>query len=92
MLKQAFGQEKELQEEIVPLSNIFSNRLDEFVNSSNENDVISYHLNRNAMSSQLPAIGRGKIAGQSELKDGIEDTNNNTSDVSFFFSGISIYN
>ena len=41
MLKQAFGLDKELQEEIMILSNIFSNRLDDLVNSSDEEDIIN---------------------------------------------------
>lgn len=40
MLKQAFGQKKELQEEFVPLFNMFSNKFDNFVNTSNKKDTI----------------------------------------------------
>lgn len=41
MLKQAFEQGKELRVEVMPLSNMFSNGLDDFANSSNKENVIS---------------------------------------------------
>ena len=50
MLKSAFGQDKNLQEEVVPLSNIFSNRFDELDNISDEEDIISRRYIRNATS------------------------------------------
>ena len=50
VLKQAFEQGKELQEEVVPLSNIFSDRLDKFVDSSDNKDLISRWQRRNTTS------------------------------------------
>lgn len=42
-LKQAFGQGKELQEKVVPLSNIFSTRLDNLINNSDNKNIINPH-------------------------------------------------
>lgn len=50
MLKQVFGQNKEVQEEIMLLFNIFSNRLNDFIDSSNKEDIISRRPGRNAIS------------------------------------------
>ena len=41
VLKQVFGRVEDLQKEVVPLSNVFSNRLDDLVNTSDEEDVIN---------------------------------------------------
>ena len=49
VLKQAFWQGKDLQEEIVLLFNVFSNRFNDFVDTSNEENVISRYQTRNAM-------------------------------------------
>ncbi len=88
MLKQAFRQGEELQEEVVPLSNTFSNRLDDLVDSSDEEDVINCRRNRNAMSPQLPAIGRDRVVGDSEPEERMEGAKGDTSDVSFLYRGI----
>ncbi len=88
MLKQAFGRGEELQEEVMPLSNTFSNRLDELVNSSDEEDIISRRQNRNATSPQLPAIRRDRVAGHSEPEERMEGAKGDTSDVSFLYLGI----
>ena len=50
MLKQAFGQGKKLQEKVVLLSNSFSNRLDDLVDTSDKEDVISRRRTRNVTS------------------------------------------
>ena len=99
MLKQAFGRGEELQEEVVPLSNIFSNRLDDLVDSSDDKDVISRRRRKNATSPRLPAIGRNGVAGHSGIEEGavgknrvasysgiepgIEGANGDSSDVRF---------
>ena len=70
MLKQAFGRGEELQEEVVPLSNIFSDRLDDLVDSSNNKDVISRRQKRNATSPRLPATGKNGVAGHSGIEEG----------------------
>ncbi len=62
MLKQAFGRGEELQEEVVPLSNVFSNKLDDLVDSSDEEDAIRCRRTRNTTSSRLPVTGRNRIA------------------------------
>ena len=75
MLKQAFGRGEELQEEVVPLSNIFSNRLDDLVDSSDDEDVISRRRRRNATSPRLPATGRNGVAGHSGMEEGAAGRN-----------------
>ncbi len=85
MLKQVFGQGGELQEEVMPLSNTFSNRLDNFVDSSDEEDFISRHQNRNATSPQLSATGRDRVAGHSGPEERIKGAKGDTFDISFLF-------
>ena len=100
MLKQAFRQDKELQEEVVLLFNIFSNRLDELIDSSNNKDVISCRQKRNVTIPQLPATEKNRVAGHSgmeegtagwnkvashsEMERGIKGVNSDLSDVRFF--------
>ena len=69
MLKQAFRQGKELQKEVVLLSNMFSNRFDNLVNNSDKEDVINHCQNRNVINSQLPAIGKNKVVGHSKPEE-----------------------
>lgn len=67
----------------MPLSNLFSNRLDDFVDSSDEKDIISRRPDRNATSLRLPATQENRVAGDSELDEGMEGSNGDTLDVSF---------
>ena len=99
MLKQGFGRGKELQQEVVPLSNIFSNRFDDLVDSSDNKDVISRRQKKNATSPQLPAIGkngvvghsgiekeaagRNRVAGYAGIEPGMNGANGDSSDVRF---------
>ncbi len=76
----------------MPLSNTFSNRLDDLVDSSDEEDVISRRRNRNATSPQLPSTGRDRVAGHSEPEERMEGTKGDTSDVSFLYRRIIKYN
>ncbi len=80
-----FGQGEELQEEVMLLSNTFSNRLDDLVDSSNEEDIISRRRNRNVTSPQLPATRRDRVAGHSEPEERMEGAKGDTSDVSFLY-------
>lgn len=50
MLKQAFGQDKELLEEVVSLFNIFNDKFDDFGKSFDDKDVISRCQSGNATS------------------------------------------
>ena len=75
MLKQAFGRGEELQEEVVPFSNIFNNRLDGLINSSDDKDVISRRQKKNATSLRLPATGRNEVAGHSRMEEGAAGRN-----------------
>ena len=72
ILKQVFGQSKELQKEFVSLFNIFSNRLDDFINSSNKKSVIIRRWTRNVTSLQLSSIGRNRIASHFEMEEGLQ--------------------
>ena len=75
MLKQAFGRGEELQKEVVPLSNIFSDRLDDLIDSSDDEDVISRRQRRNATSLRLPAIRKNGVAGHSGMEEGAAERN-----------------
>ncbi len=86
MLKQAFGRGGELKEKVMPLSNVFSNRLDDLVDSSDEENVIRCCRTRNATSLRLPgtgrkkiaeegASGRNRVAGHSEMEEGTSEKN-----------------
>lgn len=50
MLKQAFRRNEKLLMEVVPLSNLYSNKLDDFVNSLDKKDVIQQPV-KNAIGS-----------------------------------------
>ena len=104
VLKLAFGRGKELQKEVVPLSNAYGNRIDDFVDNSNEKDVISRRQFRNATSPRLTGTGRNRVASHSEMEEratrrnritghskkgkGIEGINGDMSKVSFLDQGI----
>lgn len=79
MLKQAFGQGEKLQEKVVPLFNVFTNRLDNFINTSNKKNVISHCQTRNVTSLWLPGTRRNKLAGYSEIEKGALRKNRVTS-------------
>lgn len=101
MLNWVFKQSKKLQKEVKLLSNIFSNRLDDFVNSYDEKDVISYCQNRNTMSLQLfvieknrvadhseiekRAIERNRVISCSEMEEEMEGTNKDIFDINFLY-------
>ena len=48
------------------LSNIFSNKLNELVNSFDKEDVISCRQNRYTTSPQLPATRKDRVASYSQ--------------------------
>ena len=88
MLKQAFRQSKEFQEEVVLLFNAFSNRLDDFVNTSNKKDVINHYQTRNATSPQLLGTRRNRVVSHFEKRKKMEDGNRDMSKVCFLYQGI----
>ncbi len=53
----------------MPLSLILHNRLDDLINSSDKEDVISRHQNRNSINTLLPASERDRTAGHFESKE-----------------------
>lgn len=61
------------------LSNIFSNKLDDFVNSSNNEDIISHCQKRNTISPQLLVTERNGVASHSKIEQGIVGRNKVTS-------------
>ena len=83
----------------MPLSNLFSDRLDDLVDSSDDKDVISRCQKKNATRARLPTIGsngvisyfeieegatrRNRVAGHSGMEHGIECANGDSSNVSF---------
>lgn len=50
MLKQEFRQDKELQVEVMTLSNMFSKRPNDLIDSSDKKNVIGRYQNKNATS------------------------------------------
>lgn len=82
------------------LLNIFSDRLNNLINSSNNKDVISYGQKKNVTSPQLLAKRRNRVSGQVEIEKKVAErnriadyfkiklemksTNNDLSDVRFF--------
>lgn len=74
------------------LSNILSNKLDDFVDNFDKEDVISCHQNRNAIIPQLPDTEMSRVAGYFGPEEGIKNTNRDMSHVSFSYQGIIIYN
>ena len=75
MLKKVFGPGKDLQEEVISLSKMFNNRFDNFVNTSNKEDIISRHQTGNAISPWLPGIGRNRVAGNFQMQKGALERN-----------------
>ena len=59
----------------MPLSNIFTNRLDDHVDSSDNKDVISRRQKRNRTSPRLPVTGRNGVAGHSGMEEGAAGRN-----------------
>lgn len=70
------------------LSNLFSNRLDNLIDSSNEENIISCCSDKNATNPQLPAIWENEVTGDSKLDERMEDLNEDTLDLSFFYWGV----
>ena len=82
------------------LSNTYSNKIDDLVDSSDKKNVISCRQTRNATSPQLLDIERNRVAGHSKIekgaikknrvvghfekRKGIEDINGDMSEICFF--------
>lgn len=97
-----------MQKKVIPLFNIFSNRLYNFDNSFKKDNIISHCQNRNVMSFELLAIKKNSIinlikinentlkrnrdVGHFEIKKKIKSINKVTFDVSFLYWEIIIYN
>ena len=64
---------------------MFSNKFDDLIDSSNEENIISRCQNRNTTSLQLPATGKDRAASHFEPKERIEGIKKNTFDISFFY-------
>ena len=71
---------------------MFSNRLNNLVNSSNKKDVISYCQNKNTKNPQLLAIKKDRVAKHSKLEKQIDNAKRNMSNVNIFYWGIIKYN
>ena len=81
-------QGKELQKEVVLLFNMFNNRFNDLVNSSDKEDVISCRQTKNATSPLLLGIRRNRIAGHSEIEKGMEGANEDIFEVCFLYQRI----
>lgn len=97
-----------MQKKVISLFNIFSNKLNNLVDSSNKENIISYCQIRNAMSLQLLIIRRNSGVGlieinkctsrknentrQFKIKEVIRGANMVISDISFFYQRIIICN
>lgn len=57
------------------LFNIFSNKLDNFVNSSDNEDIISHYQKKNTTSPWLPITGRNRVASHSGMEEKTAETN-----------------
>ena len=82
----------ELDKKFIPLSNAYSNRLDNFINTSKKKDIISRCQTRNATSPQLSNIGRNGVAAHFKRGEGMENRNRDMSKVCFFDQRIIKYN
>lgn len=58
-------QGKNLQEKVMPLFNMFSSRLDNFIGTSDEENIINCHQIRNATNPQLSDMGKNRVASNS---------------------------
>lgn len=54
---------------------MFSNKLDNLVDSCNEEHLISCYQNRNALSPLLSAIGKNRVVGHFEMEEGVTKKN-----------------
>ena len=70
VLKHTFGRGENLQKEVIPLSNLFSNRLDDLVDTSDEEDVISRRRTENAISPRLSEREKNRVAGNFQMQKG----------------------
>lgn len=71
---------------------MFSNRLDDFINISDEENIISHCRTRYATNSRLSGIGKNKLVSHSEKGGRMEDVNRDMSEVCFLNRGIIKYN
>ena len=58
-----------LQKEIMLLSNLFSNKLDNLISTLNKEDVFSYCQTENAISSQWPGKKKNRVVGNSQMQE-----------------------
>lgn len=66
---------QKVEKEVKPLSNIFHNRLDDLIDSSIKEDIISRHQNRNAISSWLLAIEKNKVTNHFQIEERVIERN-----------------
>lgn len=82
-----FGSSKELQKEILLISNIYGNKFNDLVNSLDKKIII--WLDRNTKGLQIqPAQSEDRFAGNSELekKEGLKEMIKDEMDISIFIS------
>ena len=59
----------------MPLLNMYGNRIDDLINSSDEKDGISYRQSRNATSLWLPGTRRNRVASHFKIEKGATGKN-----------------
>lgn len=57
-----------MEEQVIPISNLFNNRFDDFVNSFDEEDIIIRHQNRDIISLGLLVIRRNSITSYTQIE------------------------
>lgn len=57
-----------MQEEVLLLLNMLSNKFNDFVNTFNKQNIISRHQTRNAMSPLRPGTENNKVVGNSQIQ------------------------
>ena len=57
------------------LSNAYGNRIDDLVDSSNKEDIISRRRSKNTTSPKLLSTKKNRVAGHSIIEEGVKEWN-----------------
>lgn len=69
----------------MPLFNLFNNRLNDLIDNSDKEDIISCRLDKNVTSPQLLTIWENKVTGNFKLDKGIENLNKDIVNIIFLY-------
>lgn len=64
-----------MQKEVLSLSNAYSNRIDNLIDSSDKENVLSHYQTKNATSSRLPSTGINRVTDHSKIEEGATGKN-----------------